>query len=228
MKMLVNADFARRVCVRPEDYQWIRSPQSGVERIMLDRIGEEKARATSLVRYQPGSSFPAHQHPGGEEILVISGTFNEGEKHYPAGFYMRNPDGSSHAPSSREGTTIFVKLRQMNPGDDEYVRIDTTESRNWHHEKGRSVCPLYQSASEEVSLQQIDAGERLFCHALTGGAELLILDGELTEGDERYITGSWLRMPSGEFPNLISGANGVKFYLKVGHLHAETLAGVVV
>lgn len=224
--MLVNADFARRACVRPQDYHWIRSPQSGVERVMLERIGAEKARATSLVRYQPGSDFPAHHHPGGEEILVLSGTFSEGETHYPAGFYLRNPDGSSHAPSSKPGATIFVKLRQMNRNDDAVIRIDTRESRNWRREGTRNICPLYHSDHEEVSLQNVSKGEAIFYQSLSGGAEIVILRGALTEGHEHYPAGSWLRLPPGEAPRLKAAASGVVFYLKVGHLHADTLAGV--
>lgn len=73
--MRIHADFTRRVNLSTDDMPWVPSPQAGVERRMLDRIGQEKARATSLVRYAPGSVFPAHAHPGGEEILVLSGTF---------------------------------------------------------------------------------------------------------------------------------------------------------
>ena len=57
--MLVNADFSRRAVMLPSGYHWVRSPQSGVERVMLDRVGGEQARATSIVRYEPGSYFPA-------------------------------------------------------------------------------------------------------------------------------------------------------------------------
>src|SRR6516164_874374 len=49
--MLVNADFSRRVVIAPEDYRWIASPRGEVERMMLDRLGGEEARATSIVRY---------------------------------------------------------------------------------------------------------------------------------------------------------------------------------
>ena len=83
--MLINADFSCRAALTAEQHQWIKSPQNGVERVMLDRVGAEKARATSLVRYAPNSHFPHHQHPGGEEILVLSGTFSANDKHYPAG-----------------------------------------------------------------------------------------------------------------------------------------------
>jgi anti-sigma factor ChrR (cupin superfamily) len=71
--MLLNSDFSQRAIVTPDDYLWIPSPQPGVERVMLDRIGHEQARATSLVRYAPGSEFPAHSHPGGERFWCSRG-----------------------------------------------------------------------------------------------------------------------------------------------------------
>ena len=108
--MLINADFSQPAIVTPSDYQWVESPQQGVQRVMLDRVGAEQARATSVVRYAPDSFFPRHQHPGGEEILVLSGTFSDELGHYPAGWYLRNPPGSNHQPFSVEGAVIFVKL----------------------------------------------------------------------------------------------------------------------
>ncbi|QCR38203.1 cupin domain-containing protein [Nissabacter sp. SGAir0207] len=218
--MLIHADFSQRASVRPADHQWVPSPQSGVERVMLDRIGAEQARATSLVRYRPGSRFPAHTHPDGEEILVLAGTFSEGAHHYPAGWYMRNPDGSSHAPSSAEGATLFVKLRQMHPSERTSLRLNTRDAKNWHDEAGRQVCPLYHSAFEQVCLQRLHAGEPVFSQPPPGGAELLVLEGTLCEGDTEWETNSWLRLPPGPCPALITGPTGALFYLKTGHLHA--------
>src|SRR3954470_9992491 len=53
--MELNADFSQRVVVHAARLPWVASPMPGVERRMLDRIGEEVARATSIVRYAPGS-----------------------------------------------------------------------------------------------------------------------------------------------------------------------------
>ena len=114
--MLINADFTRRAIVACQQRQWVASPQDGVERVMLDRVGAEKARATSLVRYAPDSCFPRHLHPGGEEILVLWGTFSDGSGDYPAGWYLRNPPGSSHQPSSAEGAVIFVDPLPVSTG----------------------------------------------------------------------------------------------------------------
>jgi modification methylase len=76
--------FHQRVVIRPEDYDWVASPASGVERMMLDRIGEEVARATTIVRFAPNSAFDAHTHGGGEEYLVLDGVFSDEAGDYPA------------------------------------------------------------------------------------------------------------------------------------------------
>ncbi|MGG5836750.1 cupin domain-containing protein [Huaxiibacter chinensis] len=224
--MLLNSDFSQRAIVTPDDYQWVRSPQSGVERVMLDRIGQENARATSVVRYAPGSTFPEHTHPGGEEILVLSGTFTENNVDYPAGWYLRSPEGSSHRPSSLEGATLLVKLRQMAADEHRFVRINTRDSQNWQAHPDRLICPLYASPTETVHLQKVTAGKRLLCGTLPAGAELFILQGELYAGEEPYQQGSWLRLPPGDMPALIAASAGVTVYLKTGHLSPATLTGV--
>jgi anti-sigma factor ChrR (cupin superfamily) len=92
---------------------------------MLDRVGDEVARATSLVHYAPGSQFERHVHGGGEEILVLEGVFSDESGDHAAGTNLRNPPGSAHAPFSREGCLLFVKLRQFASGDLASVRVPT-------------------------------------------------------------------------------------------------------
>ncbi|SNT69997.1 cupin domain-containing protein [Psychrobacter sp. LV10R520-6] len=216
--MLINADFSLAAARAPEDYQWVNSPQNGVERVMLDRVGEEKARATSIVRYAPDSYFPPHLHPGGEEILVLSGTFSADDKDYPAGWYLRNPPKSGHKPYSREGAVIFVKLWQMSEDEDQQVAIDTQNKANWQPQGERQVCPLFSNDNEQVSLQRLNADKALFTTEIIGGAELLVTEGELIDAGQIYKRGSWIRLPVGAFPKLNAGAKGVTFYLKTGHL----------
>src|SRR5690625_3089025 len=215
--MLVNADFSRRVVVTPQQYHWVASPQSGVERVMLDRVGGEKARATSIVRYAPDSYFPHHQHPGGEEILVLTGTFSDESGHYPAGWYLRNPPGSGHQPYSCVGAVIFVKLWQMRLDETRHVRIDTHDASSWRHQDGREVCPLFSSEAEQVCLQRLAPGEPLFAEPVDS-AELFVLSGAVVTGEQSCERGSWLRMPEGEYPQLVAGEEGVTIYLKTGHL----------
>lgn len=215
--MQINADFSRRATVAPHQYQWVPSPQPGVERVMLDRVGGDRARATSIVRYAPGSHFPPHQHPGGEEILVLSGIFSEDGMHYPAGWYLRNPPGSSHQPFSEEGAIIFVKLQQMRQGERHAVRIDTRAASSWHSRNGREVCPLFSGEAEQTSLQRLAPGEALFA-APVDGAELLVLTGDVVADGASYERGSWMRLPAGQYPGIVAGTQGTTVYLKTGRL----------
>ena len=225
--MLINADFSQRAAVASEQQQWIASPQSGVERVMLDRIGEEKARATSLVRYAPNSHFPHHLHPGGEEILVLSGTFSADDDDYPAGWYLRNPPKSGHKPHSLDGAIIFVKLHQMLASEERYVAIDTHDETNWQTADKRMVCPLFTDDNEQVSLQRLNANERLFTDTIHGGAEVLVLAGELIEGAQSYQRHSWLRLPIDAQPSIVAGEQGATVYLKTGHLLSIIGADVI-
>jgi len=111
--MKIHADLSLKAVEHASRKEWIVSPSPGVFRKMLDRDGEEVARATSLVRYDPDSHFPRHTHGGGEEFLVLEGVFSDEHADYRAGTYVRNPIGSSHAPFVKPGCVIMVKLRQM-------------------------------------------------------------------------------------------------------------------
>ena len=123
--MNLNSDFGARAAVHAARLDWTPSPIPGVDRRMLDRIGDEVARATSIVRYAPHSHFSAHTHGGGEEFLVLDGVFQDEHGDYPAGTYVRNPPTSRHTPGSEPGCTIFVKLWQFDPDDRTQLRIDT-------------------------------------------------------------------------------------------------------
>jgi anti-sigma factor ChrR (cupin superfamily) len=222
--MLVNADFSRSIIVAPDQYQWAASPQRGVERVMLDRLGGEKARATSIVRYAPGSRFPRHVHPGGEEILVLSGTFSDDDAHYPAGWYLRNPPGSSHQPFSDGGAVIFVKLWQMPPAGERRVRIDTSDPASWQDRDGRATCVLHSNCDEQVALHRLPPGGTLFTGPAEG-AELLVLTGDVVVAGRSYGHGSWMRFPAGEYPDVAAGARGATIYLKTGHLSGMSMEG---
>lgn len=216
--MLVNADFSRPALVTPDAYQWIPSPQAGVERVMLDRVGGEVARATSIVRYAPQSDFPRHQHPGGEEILVLSGTFSDEANDYRAGWYLRNPPGSNHSPSSVDGAVIFVKLWQMQPAESSALRIDTNDSANWSDAQGYVVCKLYADDLESVSLVRLQPGQAMPAQPATP-AELLVLRGALQEDHRQFPHGSWLRFPAGHHVGLVSGNDGATVYVKTAQRH---------
>ncbi len=181
---------------------------------MLDRIGNEIARATSVVRYAKNSTFPHHQHPEGEEILVLSGTFSEDGEDYTAGWYLRSPPGSGHAPSSKKGAMIFVKLRQMPGNESNFVRIDTNDSACWAIQGGRNICPLFNSSYESVCIECLAKNQPLIINSACRH-ELLILSGELLHDGKNYISGSWIRIPESSSLNFISGTDNTRVYIKI-------------
>jgi anti-sigma factor ChrR (cupin superfamily) len=219
--MLVNADLSERAVVRPGDAEWVPSPAGGVLRRMLDRVGDEVARATSIVRYLPHSRFPEHTHGGGEEFLILEGVFFDESGAYPAGHYVRNPIGSHHAPYTEEGCTIFVKLRQFDAADIAHVVIDTS-SATWHEDKARGmlVLPLHAFGEERVALERWPAGARIAMHEHVGGEEMLVLEGELRDEEGRYPAGTWMRSPH-RSRHAPSTEEGCVVYVKSGHLPRE-------
>jgi len=147
--MRLNADFSKRIVIDTEAMPWEASPMPGVKRRKLDRIGEEVARATSLVKYDPDSYFSAHTHGGGEEFFVLEGVFSDEHGDYPAGTYVRNPIGSSHTPRSEEGCIIFVKLHQFDEEDQAQFHIDTVNAEFLPGSApGLTVLPLHSHKGE--------------------------------------------------------------------------------
>lgn len=214
--MDLNTDFAQRVVVHAEQIHWVASPMPGVDRRMLDRIGGEVARATSIVRYAPQSKFSAHTHTGGEEFIVLDGTFQDEHGDYPTGTYVRNPPTSAHTPGSDDGCTIFVKLWQFDADDRTQFRKDMTESLG-NSVDGVATAELHRDDREIVTFHAVDAGATL-ASADPGGIELLVIAGSISEGGETLEKGSWLRLPEGMPLSAVAGTDGAKVWMKTGHL----------
>lgn len=216
--MQVNADLSTRAVVTPRPEAWVSSPADGVERLMLDRDGDEVARATSLVRFAPNSRFARHTHGGGEEFLVLEGTFADEAGRYPAGTYVRNPIGTSHAPWSDEGAVLFVKLRQFAADDAASVVVDTNDDAGWRPLKpGVERLALHRHGDEEVMLLRLAPGGAVGHHDHPRGEEVLVLRGTLRDEHGTYPTGTWLRNPPGSAHAPYS-EDGCIVYVKRGHL----------
>jgi anti-sigma factor ChrR (cupin superfamily) len=220
----LHADLTRKVLVDSDRLPWVASPSGGVERRMLERDGDEVARATSLVRFAAGSAFPEHEHAGGEEFLVLDGVFSDEEGDFPAGWYVRNPPGTRHSPASSAGCTILVKLRQMDLSDRTAVRIDTRAAPPEALAQGVGEIPLFQAASERVRILVLEPGAGLTLEEV-GGSELFVIEGAGRVGDDLCRAGAWLRAPDGESLR-IQSENGCRLYVKTGHLVAPRAADV--
>jgi anti-sigma factor ChrR (cupin superfamily) len=192
----------------------------GVERMMLDRIGDEVARATSIVRYAPYSQFSSHTHDGGEEILVLEGVFADEHQPYPQGSYLRNPIGTSHTPNiGKEGATIFVKLHQFNERDTEQKAINTTQQM-WHPGlvDGLTVMPLHEFEGEHVALVKWAPNNQFKAHQHWGGEEILVIAGTFYDEHGSYPAGTWLRSPHMSQHTPFTKEDGALIYVKTGHL----------
>lgn len=216
--MKLHADFSQRAVVFSADLPWVDSPMPGVQRRLLERDGEEVARATSIVRYAPGSYFSAHTHGGGEEYLVLEGVFSDQDGDFGPGTYVRNPVGSSHRPHSKDGATILVKLWQMDPADQTQVVIDTPQAQ-WGPGlvEGLRVLPLHGYGTEQVALVKWAPGTHFQPHRHWGGEEIFVLEGTFADDQGVYPQGTWLRNPPGSVHTPFSEA-GCLIYVKTGHL----------
>lgn len=220
--MKLNADLQQRAVAFTEELPWKDSPMAGVQRRMLDRDGDEVARATSIVRYAPNSYFKRHTHTGGEEYFVLEGIFSDEHGDFGPGSYVRNPVNSSHTPFSKDGCTILVKLRQMDPKDQQQVYISTTEG-NWQpgDVPGLEIMPLHKYETEQVAMMKLATSTTLPGNKDMGGEEIFVLEGALKDNEGSYPKGTWLRHPPGHISTLCSTEECLIFR-KTGHLLKDT------
>lgn len=217
--MKINADFSEGIAVHTDQMDWVASPMPGVERKMLDRIGAEVARATSIVRYAPGSHFSEHTHSGGEEFIVLEGTFQDEHGEYPAGTYVRNPIGTHHIPRSDDGCTIFVKLWQFDQSDTKQFDLDlrTVDLQPVPDQPKLERAIIHEACNETVLLERWHPGLRRNFSDVEG-AEILIIDGTVEFQDEEYSRHDWIRMAPLSASTAKAGENGAQVWIKIGHL----------
>jgi hypothetical protein len=195
--MQLRCDLDAYVCVPAEEQSYVASPMAGVERILLDRVGDEVAVATSIVRYAPASHFPAHDHALGEEFIVLDGVFSDEHGDFPPFTYVRNPPGTRHTPFSEPGCTIFVKLRQFATDDLTPRCLPLNQTTP---EQGVEVDTLHVHGAEQVCLIRAAAGERIALPAAFEAREGFVLQGAVgwqTDTTRTLRARSWLRVPPG-------------------------------
>ena len=219
--MHIHSDYSQRVVIHQESLNWTPSPVPGIERRMLDRVGDEVARATSIVRYLPGSQFTLHQHELGEEILVLEGQFSDEHGDYPAGTYLKNPPGTSHSPSTETGCVLLVKLRHLDP-EDRQACVINTRTASWYPGlvPGLSVLPLSEYGTTHTAMVRWAPKTYFNPHRHYGGEEIFVVDGVFEDEHGRYPAGSWIRSPhlSAHQPYSVEGCT---IFVKTGHLLSD-------
>ncbi|MGV6826916.1 MAG: cupin domain-containing protein [bacterium] len=221
----LNLDLNKQVTILPDQFAWVSSPSDGVSRMPFEREQAESGRTTSLVKFAPGASFAPHTHPLGEEIYVLEGVFSDENGDYPAGTYIRNPPGSRHKPFTREGCTLFVKLDQFHPDDDQAVVIKP-DQRQWQPGIGKlEVLPLHSFQTQSTALVFWPENEVFQPHTHFGGEEILVLEGKFCDEHGHYPKYSWIRNPhmSRHHP-FVEQASLI--LVKVGHLPSAQAPGM--
>jgi anti-sigma factor ChrR (cupin superfamily) len=100
----------QRIVIETRTTEWLPGLIDGLSVMPLSEFQGEH---TALVRWQPETYFQAHRHFGGEEILVLEGTFQDEYGDYPSGTWLRSPHMSAHQPYSKTGCTILVKVGHL-------------------------------------------------------------------------------------------------------------------
>ncbi len=216
----INGALAERATMDTTAMDWTASPSGTVWRKRVHLVGPpESGQVTSIVQYQPDSSFPTHDHPEGEEILVLDGVFSDEHGDWPAGTYLLNPESFRHTPYSKPGCTLLVKLRQF-PGLDREHHVIDTNARDWEAGAvGVSSKPLYQQDgfSDTTRLERWEAGAAPGARTYAGGVEFFVVDGAFEDEAGQYGAGTWLRLPVGA-THTPRSTGGCTLYVKDGGL----------
>lgn len=197
---------------------WDPSPAPGVERKRIERTGGEVARLTSLVRYAPGSAFPAHGHGGGEEYLVLEGVFSDEHGDHGVGSYVRNGVGSRHAPHTDPGCIILVKLWWMHPEETGSVAIDTAAATGWSPVGPAARRVLHDGLFDRTELLRVPAGATLRLPR-RAGLEAFVVEGAVRLDGQPLGRWGWARRP-GHGPLALEAETDSVLWLKRGHLES--------
>jgi len=219
--LALRDDFRQHCIVDTTTMPWEASPSPGVWRKRLELSGPREAgRVTSVVRYDPGSKFPPHPHPDGEEILVLDGVFSDETGDFGPGSYLLNPEGFFHAPRSADGCILFVKLRQYG-GSGRVTARERSETEGWrpHALPGIAVRPLYASERhpERMHLLRFEAETATPLVHMTQGEEIFVIAGDFADDYGEYTAGTWIRFPPGSRHRARS-TSGCLLYVKQHHL----------
>ena len=217
----LNDDFSALAVMDTAAMDWQASPSPSVWRKRLELSGPAEAgRVTSIVRYDADSRFHEHPHPDGEEIFVLEGVFSDEHGDYPPGSFLLNPEGFSHAPRSKDGCVLFVKLRQYPGLDRNQIKVDTA-SAPWRAGSvdGISVQDLYHEPDhpERISHVRIEPGTQVPEHEHPSGEEVFVLEGGYHDEHGSFGAGSWVRYPAGSRHTPLTD-EGCRLYVKSGHL----------
>lgn len=102
-------DISLRIDTRSSD--WL----PGEHGVSVMPLYYYETEMVALYKWPAGTRCDMHQHFGGEEIFVLSGTLCDEYGEYPAGTWLRNPHNSEHSPYVEQDTIIWIKTGHLLP-----------------------------------------------------------------------------------------------------------------
>ncbi|WP_017444538.1 cupin domain-containing protein [Gayadomonas joobiniege] len=214
---MLNMDFSQMVSINTNEQNWQSSPKNGVWRKLLAREFKEHGHATSIVKFAPGASFSLHKHPGGEEIFVLDGVFSDHTGDYKAGHYFRNPQGFHHAPFTKSGCLLLVKLHQFAPTDTQHIQQKVELDFARITPQNISIQVLHEFDQEITQIEYWLTGSSQMAPITSFGEEIYVISGCLKDADKTYPAGTWLRTPTALQGPRVALQDTILFK-KIGHL----------
>lgn len=103
--------------VHSANTEWISLEEEGIVTkgiyVKPLRSDESQKRSPSfLLKFDPGASYPYHNHPAGEEAFVLKGEVYFNDTKLVAGDYLYTPPGFKHAVRTEVGCEIFFIVPQ--------------------------------------------------------------------------------------------------------------------
>ncbi|TEW56213.1 cupin [Psychromonas sp. RZ22] len=99
----------KAIRINSNETEWLQ----GIGNLQVMPLHDFEGQHTALVKWPAGEHFQPHKHFGGEEILVISGVFQDEFACYPKHTWIRSPHMSQHNPFVEEETIILVKTGHL-------------------------------------------------------------------------------------------------------------------
>lgn len=213
----IHNNLLTRASVQPQTLTWYPTTYPGISFGCFESDpAVQDHPVTMLSRFDQNGYFPLHGHPGGEEILVLNGYFQDETGVYQPGTYMLNPEGFVHRPYSNEGCLTFVKLRQHGGPHRRRIRTNIFEGP-WQPGKVPQikVKQLYEQEGfvEKVWVERWAPGTQLSHVTESKVKEIFVIEGTWSDELGHYPKNSWLRYPPRQ-PYHPSSETGCLLYVK--------------
>ena len=103
------------VVTRTKSQDWIPLREEGVKTdgilVKVLRFDEEAGRPPSfMLKFEPGASYPNHNHPAGEEVFILEGEVRFGPIQLSQCDYLYTPPNGTHSVYSRTGCVMLFAV----------------------------------------------------------------------------------------------------------------------